>query len=193
MRCPACFSLELASGKACSQCAASLTLEGTEGPMGVSCPRCEDELVGVRVGEDFVGECLRCTGLFVAHEVLERITRRTEERAGIRLRPAAPAANVPETRPYLECPRCSAHMGRKQFGARSGIVVDVCARHGVWFDRDELALAIAFVDAGGLVQAADRERAALRARERYGEAPETAEAGPGYDMVGSFLASLLWS
>jgi Zn-finger nucleic acid-binding protein len=192
VRCPSCFSLELAGGKVCSQCAATLGLEGIEGPMGVRCPRCLDvELVGMLIGAHHVGECLRCTGLFVEHPVLERITRRAEERAGVRLRPVAMKASAPETTTYLLCPRCGVHMGRKQFGERSGIVIDVCARDGVWFDRDELARAVDFVDAGGLARLGERDRTAASIRRLYGDDRKRAEPLPSYDMVGSFLASLL--
>jgi Zn-finger nucleic acid-binding protein len=47
-------------------------------------------------------------------------------------------------------------MNRKNFGESSGIVVDVCTRHGVWFEEGELPRVLAFVQAGGL------ERARLR-------------------------------
>jgi hypothetical protein len=43
-------------------------------------------------------------------------------------------------------------MNRKNFGAHSGIIVDVCREHGTWFDGDELAAALEFVRAGGLVE-----------------------------------------
>lgn len=194
VRCASCFSLELTGGNVCAQCGATLGLEGVEGPMGIRCPRCKDvELVGTLVGEHRVGECLRCTGLFVEHPVLERITRRAEERAGMRLRPIEVASSSAETSAYLLCPRCEVHMGRTQFGERSGIVIDVCAQHGVWFDRDELARAVEFVDAGGLARISERARTAASIRRLYGDGRRsTAEAG-SYDMVGSFLASLLRS
>jgi hypothetical protein len=41
-------------------------------------------------------------------------------------------------------------MSRKNFGAHSGIVVDVCRDHGTWFDGGELAAALEYVRAGGL-------------------------------------------
>jgi len=192
VRCPGCFSLELAGGKLCAQCGATLGLEGVEGPMGLGCPRCRDaELVGMLIGEHHVGECLRCTGLFVEHPVLERITRRAEERGGLRLRPVVLAPSEPEKTAYLTCPRCQVHMGRKQFGERSGIVIDVCTQHGVWFDRDELARAIEFVDAGGLARIGERERTAASIRRLYGDGRRSSEPMASYDMVGSFLASLL--
>jgi Zn-finger nucleic acid-binding protein len=55
-------------------------------------------------------------------------------------------------------------MLRKNFRESSGVIVDVCAAHGVWFDRGELATILAFASSGALAKA-DRdiaERAASR-------------------------------
>lgn len=35
-------------------------------------------------------------------------------------------------------------MNRKNFGKQSGVLVDVCTMHGVWFDRGELDVVAAF-------------------------------------------------
>jgi hypothetical protein len=44
-------------------------------------------------------------------------------------------------------------MHRKNFGKRSGVIVDWCGAHGTWFDKDELAQIAAFIAAGGLREA----------------------------------------
>ncbi len=44
-------------------------------------------------------------------------------------------------------------MLRQNFRERSGIVVDVCAGHGVWFDRREFAKLIEFAATGALAKA----------------------------------------
>jgi Zn-finger nucleic acid-binding protein len=193
VRCAECFALERVGSKHCSKCSALLGLEGFEGPFGAKCPRCGDaELVAVQVGEHRVGECMRCTGLFVEHVVLEHITRQSEAHAGLRLRPLDPAPSVSETTKYLLCPRCATHMNRRGFADRSGVIVDICVEHGVWFDRDELARVIEFIEAGGLQQAAERERRSVELRRlqqgRRSIDPSTLQS---YDMVGSFLRSLL--
>ncbi|HEX4341027.1 MAG TPA: zf-TFIIB domain-containing protein [Polyangiaceae bacterium] len=41
---------------------------------------------------------------------------------------------------YLKCPACGEAMQRKNFRESSGIIVDVCPYHGVWFDRGERRL-----------------------------------------------------
>jgi Transcription factor zinc-finger len=69
--------------------------------------------------------------------------------------PARPPRHAPSPPPepkvrYGWCPRCGQIMNRRNFGAHSGIVVDVCREHGTWFDQGELAAALAFVRAGGL-------------------------------------------
>jgi Zn-finger nucleic acid-binding protein len=53
-------------------------------------------------------------------------------------------------------------MNRRNFGGTSGVIVDVCARHGLWFDRGELPRVLAFVERGGL----ERERATQAEAER---------------------------
>ena len=45
-------------------------------------------------------------------------------------------------------------MQRKNFGRRSGVVVDWCGSHGTWLDANELEDIADFVAAGGLRQQA---------------------------------------
>lgn len=192
VRCPSCFALERTGRKHCSHCAELLGLEGFEGPYGAKCPRCVDpDLVAVQVGGHRVGECMRCTGLFVEHAVLEEITRRTEQTAGLRLRPLPATPSEPEKTAYLSCPTCRAHMHRRGFADHAGVIIDYCKEHGVWFDRDELARVLEFVDAGGLQRNEEKERrAAAMKRVMPSRKIDTSQL-QSYDMVASFLRSLL--
>src|SRR5258708_7629999 len=54
---------------------------------------------------------------------------------------------------YLPCPTCKTFMNRQNFGHVSGVIVDVCKGHGVWFDRGELQAVMTFIDTGGLERA----------------------------------------
>lgn len=192
VRCASCFALERTGRKHCSHCSALLGLEGIEGSYGTKCPRCVDpELVAVQVGGHRVGECMRCTGLFVEHPVLEHITRRTEETRGLRLRPIAQAPSEPEQTTYLACPACGTHMNRRGFADHSGVIIDYCNEHGVWFDRDELARVLEFVDAGGLSRIEERDRRAAAVKRMARDRRIDPSQLESYDMVGSFLRSLL--
>jgi len=48
-------------------------------------------------------------------------------------------------------------MNRRNFGKLSGVIVDVCSKHGIWFDLGELPRVMAFVRDGGLLRAQQRE------------------------------------
>jgi Zn-finger nucleic acid-binding protein len=83
-------------------------------------------------------------------------------------------------------------MLRKNFHETSGIVVDACAAHGIWFDRGELAMALRFAATGAMAEA-DRhmvERAAARkrldafARDLRAVGPRHYIGGIGDVMVG---------
>ncbi len=51
---------------------------------------------------------------------------------------------------YRHCPHCKQAMLRRNFGTISGVVVDVCRRHGTFFDYGELPAVLEFVRSGGL-------------------------------------------
>jgi Zn-finger nucleic acid-binding protein len=60
-------------------------------------------------------------------------------------------------------------MGRKNFGRISGVVLDSCPEHGIWFDDGELRQVLEFVASGGLVHSRrieieDEERRQAQAR-----------------------------
>lgn len=96
----------------------------------MECPRCGGALDAVPVAS-----CGTCRGAFVTHSALDEALA---ERAQTVL-PATPVASVEATDVrYLRCPECSQPMARSLFGKRSGVVVDVCAAHGTWFDPSEL-------------------------------------------------------
>lgn len=46
---------------------------------------------------------------------------------------------------YLQCPSCDGPMARHNFRRVSGITVDQCPGHGVWFDAGELNDAVAYL------------------------------------------------
>lgn len=72
---------------------------------------------------------------------------------------AAPLSR--SAREYIPCPDCRQLMNRKNFGNISGVLVDLCKPHGIWFDAGELGRIIRFVMRGGLVEVRQRERAVL--------------------------------
>lgn len=44
--------------------------------------------------------------------------------------------------PRLDCPECKKPMARRVYAGDSGVVIDRCSDHGMWFDDGELAQAV---------------------------------------------------
>ncbi len=170
--CPACFARIFQGSRHCSHC-------GAEAARAVAaderaprlCPRCRQSLVAVHVGRAALDECPRCGGVWADAAAFERILKDSEAQADIlgaaQIAPA-PQAGAPQ--PYVPCPACARLMNRLNFARCSGVLVDVCKGHGLWFDRDELRQIVAFVRDGGLTRARRNEREDLDlARRRLHE------------------------
>ena len=62
---------------------------------------------------------------------------------------------------YVPCPDCKQLMNRSNFARSSGVIIDLCKEHGVWFDSDELPKIIEFIDKGGLARSREKEKISL--------------------------------
>lgn len=166
--CPRCAARVRRRGGFCHHCALPLTAPGEAVPTDYPCPTCsaaaggEGErplLVSRRVGDDdplHLFECSRCAGLWLDRGVFRALVERARHgRSGLPPeRPAAGAASpAPGTWGYRPCPACTELMHRRNYGRRSGVILDLCSRHGVWFDRDELTRVLEWVRRGGATEA----------------------------------------
>jgi Zn-finger nucleic acid-binding protein len=53
-------------------------------------------------------------------------------------------------------------MNRNNFARVSGVIIDICKQHGIWFDAEELPKIIEFVRKGGLSRAREKEKLQLK-------------------------------
>jgi Zn-finger nucleic acid-binding protein len=174
-RCISCFALSPREAERCLKCGALLPAPALVAEGAGSCPDCRLELVAHAFGAVGYSECPRCSGLFLKKESFEAVTKDADTRAKVRLAepvttpaasPGGPAKTASGTLPpvrYRPCPGCGKLMNRTNYGGGSGIVLDACRDHGLWFDRGELASIVDFLEKGGW----DRVRA--RERERLSE------------------------
>ncbi|HJL15447.1 MAG TPA: zf-TFIIB domain-containing protein [Sandaracinaceae bacterium LLY-WYZ-13_1] len=205
VRCWRCFDLSFAGTTACASCGATLGLEGDMGPTDDRCPGCAaDTLHVIVVGDHRIRECPACAGVMVDHDTLERITHAREAEAGVRLTGGPRKAELTiEPVRYRRCPTCARVMTRRNFGRSSGVIVDVCKDHGVWFDPDELTQVLDFVASGGLEQRRQRDMDEARlelSRRRIDAMNEQMRASrsvyetPGVHSGGALLGALVgWS
>jgi Zn-finger nucleic acid-binding protein len=119
------------------------------------------------IGATSLRQCAKCDGLWVDVRSFEKICADHEEQSAVlgAASATAPGANKTDKVRYVPCPECSQLMNRINFARCSGVVVDVCKKHGTWFDRDELSSIVEFIRGGGLNAARAKERIEL-AEER---------------------------
>ncbi|MDZ4771629.1 MAG: zf-TFIIB domain-containing protein [Planctomycetota bacterium] len=133
------------------------------------CPRCRARLAHRRVAEREIVECTSCGGIWLEPRVFEDLCSRSEVSGALRrtlLGDAVPTRAVDEQRvAYVKCVTCAEFMFRKNLGPGSGLILDVCKDHGVWFDHDELVRALDFAERGGLERVRLREERRLAAEK----------------------------
>jgi Zn-finger nucleic acid-binding protein len=135
---------------------------------GRPCPRCREsprELVAHLLGDTLLDECGACGGVWLDAAAFDRLVKSRDAQAvlagagGPHLTLEAYSNAAPDslTPRYLPCPDCGQLMNRKNFASTSGVIIDVCKPHGIWFDRDELGRIVQFVMKGGLETSRRRE------------------------------------
>jgi Zn-finger nucleic acid-binding protein len=157
--CPECYARNADTAKFCTACGVEFRPEPIpqEQEAPIACPACEgDDVLAVRgVGGVWVRECGKCNGLWVPGDRFDSLVGRALEAARQRAAQGIPIAaakpqSVARNFAYRSCPVCHERMYRKNYGKRSGVIVDWCGPHGTWLDADELEQIAAFIAGGGL-------------------------------------------
>lgn len=118
----------------------------------LKCPRCSAQLDlhNDRLSKAY--DCSTCGGVWLGVDAFNAICMENAANCGHVFQNAGPKRMLlPEDKThYLPCPTCRDLMNRRNFAVASGVIIDICARHGVWLDKDELSRIVAFIDAGGM-------------------------------------------
>ena len=114
----------------------------------VACPRCRAVLSPVALESGlFAQHCDSCGGILVDPWAWTEILTRAHALDLARLDPggAPPSLSPARLAETVVCPHCHMQMDRARFSVQSGVLVDVCIRHGIWFDAGELIRAADYV------------------------------------------------
>jgi Zn-finger nucleic acid-binding protein/ribosomal protein L40E len=177
-RCLSCFALNPRDALKCGRCGATLPSETLRPVAASRCPDCRVDLVTRAAAAVGYAECARCGGLFLKPDAFQAVTRDADVRARLRAVETAPvtttAARLGDRVRYRPCPSCGRLMNRTNYAGGSGIILDVCRDHGVWFDRGELTAIVDFLEKGGWDRIRKRERDRLDEEVRSLENRKTA-------------------
>jgi Zn-finger nucleic acid-binding protein len=184
--CPRCFGRVFLGAKHCEHCGTAIDRAATsiDRPAERRCPRCTDRpLIANLVGNVLLDSCAACEGLWIGRDSFEAVVKDRDRQASIVAGmpamggsqvtyPTGPAPIIAPTATYIRCPDCDTVMSRQNYAKRSGVIVDVCRAHGVWFDKDELRRVVEFVLGGGLDRVRQAELDALRETQRQKRATD---------------------
>jgi Zn-finger nucleic acid-binding protein len=174
LACPRCFAMVSVHAGHCSRCGAAIQ-RGEAAATTLACPACQGPLATTTVGAATLDQCHACGGVWVGRANFEQLAADRAERGQVLgALPGAPAARVLTADPvrYRPCPQCGKLMNRTNYARISGVVLDTCKDHGLWFDRDELRQVLAFIESGGLEKS--HQRQVLEEEERLRRAAEPA-------------------
>jgi Zn-finger nucleic acid-binding protein len=177
--CPSCMARVSGGARFCSHCGCPILVDqAAAGGTPLRCPACGPavHLASRRLGGEpvAVSECELCGGLWVDSATFDVLAARARHgqlgSAALALgrRPAEGAAGSGAGtagtagtgnamgaagsgggRLYRPCAWCGALMNRQNYGRKSGVILDVCGAHGIWFDLDELPRVLAWIQHGG--------------------------------------------
>ncbi len=183
--CPRCFHALRPGAKFCDECGAPIRPQVIRPPEAtdVECPRCQGRLFHVQLEGHALDQCSSCGGLWIDAPTVERIMAEGPAAVATAYAPdtavgdAAHGAMTTQEfrgRAYIPCPVCGKIMTPRNWERASGVIVDVCKDHGVWFDAGELGRILEWIAHGGLQEA--RRKEAERAKEEARAARAAAAA-----------------
>lgn len=144
----------------CPVCGGEIVREVARKPC--TCPRCGTGLTHCDYHEHQLETCPRCSGLWLPNRDFEQLTAERD----VYRDDAVPTEFVRQPPPrdegFLSCPSCGQRMNRLNFKKISGVMIDWCRDCGWWLDAGELERIRAFIAAGGLEKAQDKEIARNR-------------------------------
>ena len=129
------------------------------------------------------GSATTCSGCSSGGRSLPNRRSRCRRSAAPR-RPPPSSAGGSAAALYRPCPECGKLMHRRNYGRKSGVILDTCAAHGIWFDLGELDRVLGWVHGGGRRRADEATEVERRHRERdaahgAARAPVRPFPGPG--------------
>lgn len=167
VNCPNCFAATPADGRFCVRC--SRPVKGMVRDDKIMddriCPRCSIPMRAKEIGEFHLIGCDKCAGVFVPHDIFDMMQEKRDSVVFAAIPPQKPQTPLESNASYVRCPVCKRMINRVNFAKISGVIVDVCREHGIWFDGGEIEKVMDFVAHGGLQKAKQADVERIKAEE----------------------------
>lgn len=192
--CPNCMTRISNRAKYCHSCALPITASQlAPGETEFLCPTCQDgtQLHSRSLGKDRINimECQTCAGVWLETTAFEKLEQRAKAGAASGITRSYKNRDKPRSvyqplndKFYRPCPVCKSIMHRQHYGPGSRVVIDLCAKHGLWFDNFELPDILRWVRAGGLSAAQKEQSIKLRDQARR-KRVSTIRPSPSYSSA----------
>ncbi len=140
--------------KNCPFCSAERTPSASH--TAAQCPLCKCELVQEQYQDEIVNRCPDCNGLWLNKNTFDKLTSERHVLTDASIPYEYVKGPLENRVQYLPCPSCNKPMVRENFRSISGVIIDKCGDHGVWFDADELERVRCFIANGGVDKSQDK-------------------------------------
>jgi len=124
--------------------------DGEAPPLLDICPRCQRGLSRRHVADVTIDECQQCGGVFVPGALIPRFLDGLDLGGEVMATFPPGTPTNEEGLAYARCPKCATYMNRRLFAKRAKVILDVCRKHGMWFDEYELRAIAVFGSRGGV-------------------------------------------
>ncbi|MHC5067619.1 MAG: TFIIB-type zinc ribbon-containing protein [Planctomycetota bacterium] len=163
--CPGCHTRNEDQAHYCHHCGENLRVDSVASTLSdLPCPGCgREHLLSTRPltpAGPLIDECERFAVLWLTPQTFDRLIDQAQSRPPPpTTTAAATSSHQSPPRPtqsgplYRPCPQCGDLMNRRNYAGASWVVIDQCKEHGAWFDADELATIIRWVEDGGITRA----------------------------------------
>lgn len=104
------------------------------------CPCCNIAMISVKVGATNLQQCPQCKGVWLDKQIFQDLSNNKQRQAEILTGQPILSIdpNISDLR-QLVCPICQANMSVTKLQVNYGkVMIDVCAKDGIWFDQGEL-------------------------------------------------------
>jgi len=112
------------------------------------CPHCRIPLKSAEIRGSRISMCPECFGMWLDSDEFSFLASKRDvykDESVPKKYERKPLYSKKPAKMYVPCPVCNQLMNRQNFKKISGVIIDICIKHGVWLDAGELEQIRSFI------------------------------------------------